>query len=59
MQEVINRSKFAKGTIILLVGGLFCKLIGAFYRIPLSNILGPEGIGLYQLIFPIICSMRQ
>ncbi len=53
MQEVINRSKFAKGTIILLVGGLFCKLIGAFYRIPLSNILGPEGIGLYQLIFPI------
>lgn len=49
----IKKSKFARGTIVLLLGGLFCKFLGAFYRIPLSNILGPEGIGIYQLIFPV------
>ena len=50
--KIIN-NKFAKGALILLVGGLICKLLGAIYRIPLSNILGPEGIGIYQLIFPV------
>ena len=46
-------SKFARGTLILTIGALMCKVIGAFYRIPLSNILGPEGIGVYQLVFPV------
>lgn len=46
-------SNFAKGTLILTIGALVCKVVGAFYRIPLSNILGPEGIGIYQLIFPV------
>ena len=49
----LKENKFARGALILLVGGLICKLIGAIYRIPLSNILGPEGIGIYQLVFPI------
>ncbi len=54
MQErVKNDNKFAKGAIVLLIGGLVCKFLGAVYRIPLSNILGPEGIGIYQLIFPV------
>jgi stage V sporulation protein B len=54
IQEKKNSgSKFARGALILLIGGVICKLIGAFYRIPLSNILGAEGIGIYQLIFPI------
>lgn len=51
--EKIKDNKFAKGALILLIGGIVCKFIGAFYRIPLSNILGAEGIGIYQLIFPI------
>lgn len=51
--ENLKENKFARGALILLVGGLICKLIGAIYRIPLSNILGPEGIGVYQLVFPI------
>lgn len=29
------------------------KAIGACYRIPLTNILGAEGMGLYQLVFPV------
>ena len=31
------------------------KLIGAFYRIPLTNLIGGEGIGLYQLVYPFYC----
>lgn len=51
--ENIEQNKCVKGALILLLGGTVCKFIGAFYRIPLSNILGAEGIGVYQLIFPI------
>ena len=53
METVKKENKFAKGAIILLLSALVCKVIGALYRIPLSNILGAEGIGLYQLIFPV------
>ena len=28
------------------------KIIGAVYRIPLTNLLGAKGIGVYQVIFP-------
>ncbi|MBO5775957.1 MAG: oligosaccharide flippase family protein, partial [Clostridia bacterium] len=32
---------------------MIAKIIGACYRIPLTNILGAEGMGIYQLIFPV------
>ena len=32
---------------------LVAKGIGALYRIPLTNIMGAEGIGLYQMVFPL------
>lgn len=44
---------FATGALILAVGGMIAKLLGAVYRIPLTNILGAEGIGNYQLVFPL------
>ncbi len=37
----------------LAVAGMVSKVIGAFYRIPLTNVLGAEGIGLYQTFFPV------
>ncbi len=42
-----------KGTLILSLGGVITKLLGAVYRIPLTNILGAEGMGLYQMVFPL------
>lgn len=42
-----------KGTIILTLTGLLSRLIGFFYRIFLSYTIGAEGMGIYQLIFPV------
>ena len=47
------RDRFLKGATLLAGATIVSKLIGALYRIPLTNILGAEGIGLYQLIFPL------
>jgi stage V sporulation protein B len=46
-------TKFVKGAFVLTAAGLVVKLIGAVYRIPLYSILGSEGIGLYQMGYPI------
>ena len=43
---------FLSGALILSIGGLFAKILGALYRIPLTNIIGSYGMGLYQLVFP-------
>lgn len=51
MRAPKNRGLIA-GTVVLATAGLLCKVIGAAYRIPLTNLLGAEGIGLYQLVFP-------
>lgn len=37
----------------MLVGSVVAKMLGALYRIPLTNILGAEGMGMYQLVFPV------
>lgn len=41
-----------KGTFILSVAGILTRLIGFYYRIFLSKTIGAEGMGLYQMIFP-------
>ncbi len=43
---------FIKGGLILGLSVLFCKVLGAIYRIPLTDILGADGIGIYQTVFP-------
>lgn len=49
----MNNKNFLKGALVLTVGALICKVLGAIYRIPLANILGDEGLGVYQLIYPV------
>ena len=41
------------GTFTLFFANLLGKFFGAIFRFPLSNILGAEGMGLYQMAFPI------
>ena len=47
------KKTFLWGAFILSVGAFLSKILGAIYRIPLTNIIGAEGIGLYQMVFPL------
>lgn len=42
------------GTFLLTVSSVLSRIIGFFYRIFLSHTIGAEGIGIYQLIFPLL-----
>lgn len=46
---------FLKGAAWIAAGGFIAKIIGAVYRIPLTNIIGGHGLGLYQLVYPVYC----
>ena len=55
-QKSTSKSKaesFLKGTLILTVASFVVKVIGSLNWIFVSRILGGEGIGLYQMAFPI------
>lgn len=51
----MKNNAFLKGAILLIICNLIGKVFGAIYRIPLAKILGPAGMGMYQLVFPIYC----
>ncbi|MCM1186840.1 MAG: polysaccharide biosynthesis protein [Lachnoclostridium sp.] len=42
------------GTAILTLTGFISRIIGFFYRIYLSRIFGEEGMGIYQLVNPVL-----
>jgi len=42
------------GTLILTITGMISRLIGFLYRIYLSRLFGEEGMGIYQLLGPIL-----
>ena len=48
-----EKSKLGVGALVLFVSGVICKFLGAFFRMPLTNLLGLEGIGVFQLIMAI------
>ena len=48
-----NNHKFLKGTMILTISSIVVKVIGALNWVILSRVMGGEGIGLYQMGFPI------
>ena len=52
-ETAVKKGSVLKGFGVLAVSAILGKLIGAFYRIPLVNILGADGIGLYQLVYPV------
>ncbi len=48
-----SNNRFLKGTLILTVSSIVVKVIGSLNWIILSRVLGGEGIGLYQMGFPV------
>lgn len=49
-----SRHPLVVGTFILTITGILCRIIGFFYRIYLSRLFGEEGMGLYQLLSPVL-----
>ena len=54
--EKNEKSSFVKGAAILGVAGLICKIIGAFFRIPLYNMLG-DGMQYYEAVYPFYATL--
>ncbi len=48
-----NNDTFIKGTAVLAVSGVVVKLLSAAYRIPLTRMIGAEGMGKYSAAFNI------
>lgn len=53
MTTVLAKDAFLRGAFILAAAGIAVKMIGSVNRILLSRLLGGEGIGLYQMAYPI------
>ncbi len=49
--NVGERQSFARGTVLLLISGLAVKVIGALFKIPLSNLLGDTGFGYFSAAY--------
>ncbi len=43
----LKKQTFLQGTIVLVVANLLTKIIGAVFKIPLANVLGENGMGIY------------
>ncbi len=54
MLKKISKHPIIAGSFLLTLTGLISRFIGFFYRIYLSRTFGEEGMGIYQLIGPIM-----
>ncbi len=52
-----SHGKFIRGAAILAVAGVGVRFIGAVMKILLVGIIGDEGIGLYQMSYPIYSTL--
>lgn len=50
-----GRQSYLAGALIISAGGFISKILGAVYRVPLARFLGGEGMGIYQMVYPLYC----
>ena len=48
------RQSFARGASVLIAASLVTRVLGFVYRIFLTRLIGAEGIGLFQMVFPLL-----
>lgn len=57
MKQFMKHSRnhpLVMGTLVLTVTGFISRIIGFFYRIYLARLFGEEGMGIYQLLAPVL-----
>lgn len=52
--DQMSKQSFIHGTMILLAAGLINRILGFVPRITLPRVIGAEGVGLYQLGYPLL-----
>lgn len=50
----MKKNALIRGTLLLTAAGLCSRFIGFFYRIFLSRMFGEEGMGIYELMNPVL-----
>lgn len=50
----MKKNALIRGTLLLTAAGLVSRFIGFFYRIFLSRMFGEEGMGIYELMNPVL-----
>lgn len=53
----MKTDSFLRGAFVLTAAAIFVKLLGACYRIPFTRMVGSEGIGLYQMAYPLYTTL--
>ena len=53
VSDFVKRHTLIAGALTLTAAGFASRFLGFFYRIFLSRTIGAEGLGLYQMIFPV------
>ena len=53
LKKVVGGQSFVTGAVTLVVASILCKIIGVGFRIPLANIVGNYGMGVYHMVFPL------
>ena len=47
----MKRQSFLEGAMILIIANIVIKLVGAIYKIPLKNLIGADGMGIYNTAY--------
>ena len=47
------KNNVGRGAFVLIISGFICKIFGGLFRLPLTNIISIQGIGMYQMIMSI------
>ncbi|MBT7123502.1 MAG: polysaccharide biosynthesis protein, partial [Clostridia bacterium] len=53
----MTKKSFVKGAAILAAAGLLVKVLGAVFRIPLTNLITPDGMANYSVAYPIYATL--
>ena len=52
-----SRGKFIKGAAVLAAAGLFTKILGAVFRIPLTGLIGADGLSYYNVAYAVYSAL--
>ncbi|MBS4023900.1 MAG: polysaccharide biosynthesis protein [Dethiobacter sp.] len=53
----MTKHSFVKGAVILTMAGLSVRLMGAVFRVVLAMLISDEGVGLFQMAYPVYSTL--